>query len=704
MAGDRDLVSARQAAWILGLGSLWLVAETLLLGPFGVLITASNGEFNIPGLLATRFESGQPDWFRFLAGGADHNIFTYFGSLDVFLFNVLSGWLAHSLRAASVVAAGCLGAYGLARRTLGVSRVAALFAAFAFAINLQMILFDAAQGYLLLLLLALRVVLEAPRQPGHWVALAAAVLLFGDTTYYSQLVPWGLGSIVAWHLFVDPRRRVGEWALILGVVAFLFVFRLDNFAALMAEHPLSQVTMVRGLRSVADAIQAMPRGLFLQTAAAAAATALMLAGLILSRGASRQRLQLIVAGLLLAWIGVPVATALQNAVVQWFPVVQGYRMGYIARIGFLMLPFAAAIGIDALLSAGCSSVMAVRLRQALLATAFAAVAFMSVKAKWAAAYNWVSHGSYTANFDSPVLKDLARRVDDTGERVRVEGYYMYSSYLNAYGLETFGSYHALHLRPYYEYWGMMVDPWAASIGPDNRYYVMYRERRAANGGWLAFRDDRLWLTPAEARISHEMGRLYHLNMMSLANIGYIVSRERLDDPSLEALHTAPRSWSEMTARERVEANLKANFLGREHLFVYRNKDVLPRYFAVGGVRSFADERALLEAVAAAPVADLRANVYAQDGRLPAGLPATPAPAEVRQLRDGGDAVELEVDARGGAAVVVAANAYSPYWFCEIDGVATPVFPAYHTFWGVVVPEGRHRVVFRYRPPYRGGRQ
>jgi uncharacterized membrane protein YfhO len=57
-------------------------------------------------------------------------------------------------------------------------------------------------------------------------------------------------------------------------------------------------------------------------------------------------------------------------------------------------------------------------------------------------------------------------------------------------------------------------------------------------------------------------------------------------------------------------------------------------------------------------------------------------------------VEAELEAPG---LLVLADSYFPGWRATLDGEPLEIHPANHLFRGVVVPAGRHRVRFSYRP-------
>ncbi|MFE8600165.1 YfhO family protein [Archangium violaceum] len=80
-------------------------------------------------------------------------------------------------------------------------------------------------------------------------------------------------------------------------------------------------------------------------------------------------------------------------------------------------------------------------------------------------------------------------------------------------------------------------------------------------------------------------------------------------------------------------------------------------------------------------------------------PASPGePGQVRIVRYEPESVELEVDARAPAALVLN-DAFYDGWSATLDGQPTPILPANLAVRGVRVPAGSHRVIFTYRTPH-----
>ena len=51
------------------------------------------------------------------------------------------------------------------------------------------------------------------------------------------------------------------------------------------------------------------------------------------------------------------------------------------------------------------------------------------------------------------------------------------------------------------------------------------------------------------------------------------------------------------------------------------------------------------------------------------------------------------------SILVITNNYSPYWKATMDGIETKLFPVDHTFQGIYIRSGEHKVILEYSPPY-----
>jgi hypothetical protein len=283
-----------------------------------------------------------------------------------------------------------------------------------------------------------------------------------------------------------------------------------------------------------------------------------------------------------------------------------------------------------------------------------------------------------------VLWDLANDIRRGGQPARVASFQMYPSYPNGYGLETAGSYQSLTIKRYQEFWNKILEPSRETIPVSAKNDPLH-----------------LWLNPKERRAEWNLAELYDLDLLSLANVKYVLSRDRLIAPSWTLLRGPEVPWSALTDRQKIETNIRGNFTGRTHLYVYENQDVLPRFFVADTLHVLPTAGGVLNAVAAADIKALRRTVFVERALLPPGMSEATSLSNgtVRLESYGPDEIRLSLDLEG-AAVLVVTNTYSPYWRSRVDGIETPLFPANHTFWGVSLPKTAKTAYFYYDPPYR----
>jgi len=206
----------------------------------------------------------------------------------------------------------------------------------------------------------------------------------------------------------------------------------------------------------------------------------------------------------------------------------------------------------------------------------------------------------------------------------------------------------------------------------------------------------------DASLAFSLARKAKLNLVSLANGRYIVSRTKLTDHQLIDLNLGQpeKPWESLTKFEKVKINARENFTGRTNLYVYENTDVLPRFRYVEKVVVKKAESEVIDTLGKMPVSQL-SNTMLVDNRaakILGGIKDNYAAGELKIVKLSADKIVLEVGVSGDAMLVVA-NSFSKFWKCRIDGVETPIIPAYATFLGVSVPEDAKKIEFSYEPPY-----
>jgi hypothetical protein len=244
-------------------------------------------------------------------------------------------------------------------------------------------------------------------------------------------------------------------------------------------------------------------------------------------------------------------------------------------------------------------------------------------------------------------------------------------YLQYYGFETSDSVFSNHVHALRQFWGLVV-------GQPS----------------LPARMDLYLIAPMEAG-GIRFDETFSLPLLSLMNTKYFVARAPLVDESarLAAVHTPRAPRAETGPDGPVGRFMRALRLNRDggDFYIYRNLDVFDRAFLVSAVRSFPDERTLLDALASATTAELRAALFvlARDADRLGRLEPDPS-ARVTLERYTGSALEMAVSSRGPTVLVVS-NTFGPWWRCRGAGGPLDTFAAYHAWVGVRLEAGDQRV-------------
>jgi len=553
-------------------------------------------------------------------------------------------------------------------------------------------------------LLAISYLLDKKTDPKRWGLALFAIYFVAHTAFFSRLVPYASALIVVWFIFADPRKDYRDWLIILGSGFLIVVLRIEDFLALREILPLSQLPILRIPSSLDGALTyILDVGRFFRNPWIIACLIPFIFSLIVQRFGNF-RMKGILAWILLMTAFSPIVIALQDALMPVFPFLRGAKLERAVIIVDVALVFAGGYGIqiivDQMKGRWPERSVSFGLRGVIVAVAVSLLLYTSVRTKYAGLLNWMTHGSYVHIFESPVLKDLAATIRSKTMPERVESFQMFPTYLQGYGLETAGAYQTAYFQRYYELWATMVAPWVAGLDPKRGSGLTYARRREANRKWPLFRSYRLMLYPDEFLPRVQLDELYNLNILSLLNVGYLVSRERLIGKSLLPIRSEEKSWSSLSRLEKAKINLRANFRGREYLYIYRNRDVFPRFFSVPRIKTFETGRQVLEALANASREELRKTVFVEKKELPAGLlvDQTYGTLDIKLDTYTNDKIKLRVTS-DQPSVLIVANSYVPFWTVEIDGIRSKIFPAYHALWGVRVPAKSTSIVFRYEPPY-----
>jgi len=129
--------------------------------------------------------------------------------------------------------------------------------------------------------------------------------------------------------------------------------------------------------------------------------------------------------------------------------------------------------------------------------------------------------------------------------------------------------------------------------------------------------------------------------------------------------------------------------------VYENKAALPRLFLVGEYQVEGEKQKIVDLILD-PEFPLEEKVVLEES-LPSELVVDKdALGKIEALDYQPNRVKFQVDASGNGLLFISDNFY-PGWKAEIDGQETKIYRANYTFRSIFIPQGKHQVLFYYRP-------
>ncbi|MBI5625534.1 MAG: hypothetical protein HY924_17280 [Elusimicrobia bacterium] len=661
--------------------TLWLGLESFVLGPFSHILLNEFGDGVYPyfkALASGALGPGSHYWFPNVAAGVDRlaNSLLYPQAVPLLAW-VLPGWAAYQVFLFIHFFFCCYFTARLCTDHLKTSAPAGILAGFAVACGTP---FTGGIGNSVFpfVLWAFDKLLDEDRGRG---LLGAALLGLFFSVFASAVVsmPFCFAWALLWLGLVRKRLSLRAW--VLGAVMGIFASapHLQEVWS-MAVHAKGSHRAGWGALltcSSPDFLKGLGQGFAWAWGYCGVSVTVAVLGLLACR--------LRVKGF--AWVyGLLLFTIAAAGTGEWFKTCAGLASGTLGGLRmhrfFLILPLAAGLA-----GAAGLELLAGRRWIFLLATAvlFGQSAYSKKKVLWEFAFQ----GGYTANFESPVLRELAakRRPQDPF-RVVTFTHGLLPGYAAAYGLESLDGYINLYPRAYFRFWGKVIEPVIKREPYLEEYFGKW-------GGqvYLFLRSVDDW--PGGVVFSQH----YRLPLLSLANMRYVISKHPLEDPAFKLL-TPQKPWKDMSRREHVWTRVKENFTGKTYLFIYENTAAFPRAFLAPRLRELPDEDSLWDALAAASPAELKDAVYVERSRSPGKLPGRPfsrGRVELDLYRT--DELLLSVEADGPGFLVVS-NSLDSCWVCRVDGKERPLFPAYGAFWGVVLEKGDRKVEFNYAPPYR----
>ena len=683
--------------------SLWFSLEYMGLGPFSYIPVHDIGDSAIPRYLAlTHGTPGWGSWFPQMGCGVDRLANDLlFPHVLTLLFNLFPGWVAFQLFVLFRHFLSGYFTYRLAKDLFGLGEFASIYAgaAYAFWANGLMSYQLGFAGFPLILWALEKVGTHSSPRRFLWALFLGIAYSFSSSLAWT--LPFALIAGAFWFFFLRQKRSPGFLFCYFLFCSLAVSVQIFTGWAYLANGPASHRADWGGGPpdlSLNSILSFMDYGIsFLLVDKTSLVFAL--AGIALTRGRNRS-LRILWVFLLLSTVGVAVLNFFKLMLGENLGFLRGYQFDRFYELAPLFAALGGALGLHLSLKflqarAGgprrfFGRLPSRRLIPAFLLLSFLPLFFASVEAKKEHFLRWLRQGSYQANYASPILRTLAERKSELEpfRVVTMSDGILHPAYANACGLESADGYMNLYPKTYQKFWSRVIEPLTRQDERIRRYFE----------GW----GSRVYLFKPKLKEQKILfSRYYRLNLLSLANTKYVISRVPLDDANLLQLIQPVFSEEGCSRWEKVRNWVRENFEGRDSLYLYENKACFPRFYLTKHVRAFPDLGELVREMGESPPEVLRDTVFLENAT--AGKISFPVlgyhRSGIKVKKYSPDRIELSLEI-DGPAVLVASNSYSPFWKCRVDGSPRDLFRANGTFWGVQVEREDRRVLFYYAPPYR----
>lgn len=317
--------------------------------------------------------------------------------------------------------------------------------------------------------------------------------------------------------------------------------------------------------------------------------------------------------------------------------------------------------------------------------------FIAIQLKLHNAEMWVREGNYVANFETKSLNNL-RSSDKSLYRVATIYGVTHPNMLSSYGFESADGYSPMYPLRYKHYWTNIIYPMLEQNNDMKRYFLDWGSRFYLFVGEPEKRNN----GDRYARYSLIKPReFFNLNLLSIANVKYIISHIPINDDRLEIVSTGV-DMSTLNFSDKIKLRLKENLQGRLSIFIYKNLDFIERFRTVGQIKYFSSDKKILAYAYDAPMDELKNTVFMLDtekeklsqynfGHAKTTITvATYSPSKIDFL----------VKSSGDTMVIISQYLDSN-WKCMSNGRRLEIFNAYATFAAIAIKQGINPISCQY---------
>lgn len=680
-----------RTAYILLVG--WTILATIeywVFGPNSFAITTSELTYSIPGNYMFSQLGAQGQFIHEYAGGVDisaTNIYTGNAvSLEQTLMKLFEPWAGVAIHKILIVGLSSFGVYAICRKSLGCDRVLSLALGAIYSQGFQAIAyysFTHGLGYALIPLFVYVGVFRTDA-PYYYLRVCALALVYSVSTSPTHSLIALFNALILAALLVPVKNYFRIFWAGAAVISAVVLNWSDSIIAKAAHVPL----LTRTMGDVSEYLSTPDEtwmvwffGLIIQNRSTFLIGLCVLILIIWRKPSGWRRLGVIC---LLA--------TFSGAIYQAFP----WGVIGLSPLGGLNWSnaFFGALLINSLIFAKITNTMPVdvdngRLLPASidknflirLMVAGACAQFVLVKAH--NGLQWLGSGGInTFQVSLTRLQDVLP-ANETPVRTLTIPYRLYPNFTAAAGLDTIdGNYNPVLHRA--------AEFWARGLPMDRRHLTPTLNTSSylldGFGGWRI-----------KCCNIHPIGKYININLLRIANVGYVVSTLPLQDAQfyqiagpLEPVNPLPQDGLGVQwFTDRV-----ALLFNPPPLYVYQITNPLPRVFAAKAVINVSpdiDDREFYERVAGEGLDGTVVNRNKESLKDLTGKDKM----TVSAFRLDTDQVVASLTASSGGVLVVNIP-YTPFWTASTDGYAVKIYPVNGIQMAVEIPAGTQEVKFHYK--------
>jgi len=162
------------------------------------------------------------------------------------------------------------------------------------------------------------------------------------------------------------------------------------------------------------------------------------------------------------------------------------------------------------------------------------------------------------------------------------------------------------------------------------------------------------------------------NMVNMLNTKYVLAQGTIQHPNLKQVLVDERN----------------------RIVVYENSACLPRVFPIGNIEVIADKQARLARLNDPSFKPDSLAILEKDLTVQV---TSPGSWQSKITRYEPNVIEIDVETDTQTLMVLSEMYYPAGWKAYVDGQQTEILKTNHALRSIVVPEGRHHIVFRLRP-------